>query len=65
MGSEKTTKSVEGNLINVACQKITLSQRLREKVLVEILNNEIINSKECNKLNHCRGCNLLDLKIAP
>jgi hypothetical protein len=65
MGNEKTTERVDGNLINVVCQKITLSQRLREEVLVEILNNEIINSKECNKLNPCKGCKLQDLKITP
>jgi hypothetical protein len=65
MGSEKIAKHIEGNLINVGCQKITLSRHLREEVLVEILNTEIINSKECNKLNPCKGCKLLNLKNTP
>jgi hypothetical protein len=65
MGSEKITKHIDGNLINVACQKITISRHLREEVLAEILNKEIINSKECDKLNPCSGCKLRDLKIAP
>jgi hypothetical protein len=65
MGSEKKTKHIEGNLINVECQKINISRRLREEVLAEILKNEIINSKESNRLIPCRGCKLRDLKIAP
>jgi len=65
MGSEKIPKHIEGNLINVVCEKITISRRLREEVLAEIVNNEIIKSKECNKLNACRGCKLQDLKMMP
>jgi hypothetical protein len=65
MGNEKITKHIEGNLGNVVCQKTAISQHLREEILAEILNKEIINSKECNKLNPCRGCKLWDLKIMP
>ncbi len=65
MGSEKITKQLEGNLINVVCQNIAISQHLREEVLTEILKNEVINTKGCNKLNPCSGCKLRDLKIMP
>jgi hypothetical protein len=63
MGSEKITKRKEGNLINVVCQKITISRNLQEEVLAEIVKNEIVNGKECNKLNPCRGCKFSDLRI--
>jgi hypothetical protein len=65
MGSGKIKNNSEANLSNLVCQKITISRDLQEKVLTEILNNEIINSKGCNKLIPCRGCKLSDLKITP
>lgn len=35
-------KSIEGNMINIGTEKITISQNLREKVLNEILKDKII-----------------------
>ncbi|HEY2581821.1 MAG TPA: LytTR family DNA-binding domain-containing protein [Mucilaginibacter sp.] len=35
-------KSIEGNMINIGSEKITISQNLREKVLTEILKNKMI-----------------------
>jgi DNA-binding LytR/AlgR family response regulator len=35
-------KSIEGNMINIGTEKITISQNLREKVLNEILKNKMI-----------------------
>jgi DNA-binding LytR/AlgR family response regulator len=35
-------KSIEGNMINIGSEKITLSQNLREKVLNEILKDRMI-----------------------
>ena len=35
-------KSIEGNMINIGSEKITISQNLREKVLNEILKDKMI-----------------------
>jgi len=35
-------KSIEGNMINLGTEKITISQNLREKVLNEILGDRMI-----------------------
>ena len=35
-------KSIEGNMINLGIEKITISQNLREKVLSEILKDKMI-----------------------
>ena len=35
-------KSIEGNMINLGIEKITISQNLREKVLNEILKDKMI-----------------------
>lgn len=35
-------KSIEGNMINIGTEKITISQNLREKVLNEILKDRLI-----------------------
>ncbi|HEY4323884.1 MAG TPA: LytTR family DNA-binding domain-containing protein [Mucilaginibacter sp.] len=35
-------KSIEGNMINIGSEKITISQNLREKVLTEILKDKMI-----------------------
>jgi len=40
--NRKKIKSIEGNMINIGTEKITISQNLREKVLNEILKDKII-----------------------
>jgi DNA-binding LytR/AlgR family response regulator len=35
-------KSIEGNMLNIGSEKITISQNLREKVLSEILKDKMI-----------------------
>ncbi len=36
-------KSIEGNMINIGGEKITISQNLREKVVNKILKDKMIN----------------------
>jgi hypothetical protein len=60
MINRKKTKCIEDNIINIRSEKITLSQNLREKVLTEILKNEITKDNGCIKLNCCadyKHCN--------
>jgi DNA-binding LytR/AlgR family response regulator len=40
--NRKKIKSIEGNMINIGTEKITISQNLREKVLTEILKDKMI-----------------------
>jgi hypothetical protein len=53
MINKKKNKYIEDNIINISSEKITLSQNLREKVLTEILKNEIAKDSGYIKLNCC------------
>jgi DNA-binding LytR/AlgR family response regulator len=40
--NKKKIKSIEGNIINIGNDKITISQNLREKVIQEIVKDKMI-----------------------